>query len=88
MDMKLNQVAISNPDKSGDSQSKSFTYDNVFDENTQQKVFYEECCFNLVENVTEGFNCTIFAYGQTGCGKSWTMQGGNSPDLRGVIPNA
>ncbi len=88
MDMKLNQVAISNPDKSGDSQPKSFTYDNVFDENTQQKVFYEECCFNLVENVLEGFNCTIFAYGQTGCGKSWTMQGGTSPDLRGVIPNA
>ncbi len=89
MDMKVNQVAIANPDKAGgDMQPKSFTYDNVFDENTQQKIFYEECCFNLVENVLEGFNCTIFAYGQTGCGKSWTMQGGNTPDLRGVIPNA
>ena len=29
----------------------------------------------FVENVLEGFNCTIFAYGQTGTGKTYTMSG-------------
>ena len=68
---------------------KSFTFDAVYDENTQQRIFYDESCFSLVENVLEGFNATIFAYGQTGCGKSWTMQGpANPPELHGVIPNS
>ena len=36
----------------------------------------------------DGFNCTIFAYGQTGTGKSHTMEGKNEPpELRGIIPN-
>ena len=36
-----------------------------------------------------GFNGTIFAYGQTGCGKTWTMQGVlEKQELRGVIPNS
>ena len=39
-----------------------------------QKGFYEESCYPLVENVMEGYNGTIFAYGQTGCGKTFTMQ--------------
>ncbi len=43
-----------------------------------------------MENVLEGFNATVFAYGQTGCGKSYTMQGpaNAGPEGRGVIPNA
>ena len=69
----------------------SYTFDGTYDENTQQKFFYEDCCFQLVENVLEGFNGTVFAYGQTGCGKSWTMQGPadtSDPELKGVIPNS
>ena len=42
---------------------------------TIQKNFYEESCYDLVDNVIEGFNGTIFAYGQTGTGKTWTMEG-------------
>lgn len=53
------QIAI----KNDDTTNKSFTFDAVYNENTQQKLFYEESCFNLVENVLEGFNATIFAYG-------------------------
>lgn len=49
----------------------------------------QESCYPLVESVIEGFNGTIFAYGQTGCGKTHTMQGLNDPpELRGVIPNS
>lgn len=37
----------------------------------------------------EGYNGTVFAYGQTGCGKSFTMQGiEDPPSQRGVIPRA
>jgi hypothetical protein len=69
MDLKLNQCFITNPDEP-DSAPKQFTFDGVYDEKTIQKNFYEESCFGLVENVLEGFNGTIFAYGQTGCGKN------------------
>jgi kinesin family protein 3/17 len=88
IDVEARQVAIKNP-AAPDDDPKSFTFDGAYDENTQQRNFYEECCFSMIESVLEGFNGTIFAYGQTGCGKSFTMQGPNStPELRGVIPNS
>lgn len=59
------QIAIKNPAALNDA-PKSFTFDGTFDEFTQQKFFYEEACFSLIESVLEGFNGTIFAYGQTG----------------------
>ena len=37
----------------------------------------------------EGYNGTVFAYGQTGCGKSFTMQGVHNPaSQRGIIPRS
>jgi kinesin family protein 11 len=53
----------------------------------------------IVEEVMKGFNCTIFAYGQTGTGKTYTMEGGGDPAggtghwrpnsiYAGVIPRA
>jgi kinesin family protein 11 len=48
----------------------------------------------IVEEVLEGFNCTIFAYGQTGTGKTHTMEGEHEgsvdglPTEAGVIPRA
>ena len=42
----------------------------------------------IVDNVLEGFNGTIFAYGQTGTGKTHTMSGEiGSSDNQGIIPN-
>lgn len=89
MDLEARQVSITNPDIH-DEQPKSFTFDAVYDENTKQKVFYEESCFGVIESTLEGFNSTIFAYGQTGCGKSFTMQGPSTTDdeMKGVIPNS
>ena len=47
---------------------------------------FDECCFSLVESLVEGYNGTLFAYGQTGCGKTYTMSGNhNNP---GIIPLA
>lgn len=49
---------------------------------------YDETAFPLVESVIRGFNGTMFAYGQTGCGKTHTMVGYPGTDGRGIIPNA
>lgn len=45
-------------------------------------------CKTVVQSVLEGYNGTVFAYGQTGAGKTHTMEGANEPStLRGIIPN-
>ena len=43
-----------------------------------QSLIYEQSAFSLVDNVLDGYNGTIFAYGQTGCGKTHTMMGTSS----------
>ncbi|KAL0333495.1 UNVERIFIED_CONTAM: Kinesin-like protein KIN-5C [Sesamum angustifolium] len=75
-----------------------FTFDKVFGPNAQQKDLYEQAVVPIVNEVLEGFNCTIFAYGQTGTGKTYTMEGeckrsksgpaGELPSEAGVIPRA
>ncbi len=56
---------------------------------SQQKNVYEQTARTLADSVLEGFNGTIFAYGQTGTGKTFTMEGIRSqPDLRGIIPSS
>jgi Cdc6-like AAA superfamily ATPase len=42
---------------------------------SKQKDVYEQTARALVDSVLEGFNGTIFAYGQTGTGKTFTMEG-------------
>lgn len=45
---------------------KAFTYDHVFDIDTQQETIYRHCTERLIEGCFEGYNATIFAYGQVG----------------------
>jgi len=50
---------------------------------------FDICAAPVVTSVLEGYNGTIFAYGQTGAGKTHTMEGyPDPPELRGIIPNA
>ena len=68
---------------------KTFTFDAVYDWNSKQVELYEETFAPLVESVLQGFNGTIFAYGQTGTGKTFTMEGvKNDEALAGVIPRS
>lgn len=55
-------------------------FDNVFDfEATNEQVF-ETCTKPIVLNVMDGFNCSVFVYGATGAGKTFTMLGSeNNP---------
>ena len=53
----------------------TFKYDFVFDENISQSQIYKYTSSNLIKQVMEGYNATIFAYGATGTGKTYTMLG-------------
>ncbi|GAB6025282.1 Kinesin-like protein kif3b [Chamberlinius hualienensis] len=75
--------------KDADSGVKAFTFDAVYDWNSKQQELYDETFRGLVESVLDGFNGTIFAYGQTGTGKTYTMEGVRADiEKRGVIPNS
>lgn len=64
-----------------------FTYDRVFDMGCQQSDIFDFSIRNTVEDVMNGYNGTVFAYGQTGAGKSYTMMGEmDDPVKKGVIP--
>jgi kinesin family member 17 len=68
------KVYLENPsDKK--APEKQFVFDAAYDGNSTNESIYGDICYSLVESVLEGYNSTIFAYGQTGCGKSHTMQG-------------
>jgi kinesin family protein 3/17 len=68
---------------------KTFAFDNVYGVDCLQRSIYDESAFPIVESVMEGYNGTVFAYGQTGCGKTFTMTGVPSDsELRGIIPNS
>ncbi|KAL8111873.1 hypothetical protein AgCh_019541 [Apium graveolens] len=55
---------------------RTFMFDRVFGPVSQQKDLYEQVVSPIVYEVLEGYNCIIFAYGQTGIGKTYTMEGG------------
>ena len=66
-----------------------FTFDEVFDLNTGQDEVFNVSAKPAVISVLEGYNSTIFAYGQTGTGKTFTMEGftyNNMDNTRGIIP--
>lgn len=57
-------------------------------DSTQEEV-YTNSAFNLIESTIEGYNATIFAYGQTGCGKTHTMIGEIEDELgKGIMPRS
>ncbi|XP_032316893.1 centromere-associated protein E isoform X4 [Camelus ferus] len=66
--------------------SKSFNFDRVFHSNETTKNVYEEIAVPIIDSAIQGYNGTIFAYGQTASGKTYTMMG--SQDYLGVIPRA
>lgn len=63
---------------------KTFTYDQVFGPSATQADVYERVVEPIVDEVLEGYNCTVFAYGQTGTGKTHTMEGRRDDDVLGV----
>jgi len=82
-------VSITNPKADIKEPPKTFTFDMVYDWNSMQMSVFENSALPIVQSVMEGFNGTIFAYGQTGTGKTHTMEGKDTnKELRGIIPNS
>ncbi|XP_040089405.1 kinesin-like protein KIF21A isoform X2 [Oryx dammah] len=71
---------------------KAFTFDYVFDIDSQQEQIYTQCIEKLIEGCFEGYNATVFAYGQTGAGKTYTMGTGFDVNIieeeQGIISRA
>lgn len=60
--------------------------DKVYDQDTKTSDVYNDIAKPIVEAATAGFNGTIFAYGQTSSGKTYTMSG--TAESHGIIPLA
>lgn len=57
------------------SREKHYTFDIAFGEDAGQHNVYEKTCRTVVPDVIRGYNATVFAYGPTGAGKTYTMLG-------------
>jgi len=68
-----------------------YTFDHIFDMDSTQEDVYKIAAVPAVESLMSGYNSTIFAYGQTGTGKTYTMEGFSYDYLspkKGLIPRA
>ncbi|XP_061087380.1 kinesin-like protein KIF11 isoform X1 [Conger conger] len=77
------------------SARKTYTFDMVFGPSAKQIEVYRSVVCPILDEVIMGYNCTVFAYGQTGTGKTFTMEGERSANeeftweadpLAGIIP--
>ncbi|KAF2224548.1 P-loop containing nucleoside triphosphate hydrolase protein [Elsinoe ampelina] len=82
VDLSMGPSALSN---------KTYNFDKVFSPAADQEMVFNEVVSPILDEVVSGFNCTIFAYGQTGTGKTYTMSGDITdmrplPEAAGIIP--
>ena len=66
------------------SKEQTYAFDFAFDKNCSQYTVFENSTKFLIDGVVNGYNATVFAYGATGAGKTYTMLGNeNNP---GIMP--
>ncbi|XP_072547444.1 kinesin-like protein KIF1A isoform X5 [Salminus brasiliensis] len=90
--MSGNTTTIINPKQP--KENKSFNFDYSYWSHTTpedinyacQKQVYRDIGEEMLLHAFEGYNVCIFAYGQTGAGKSYTMMGKQEKDQQGIIP--
>ena len=74
--------------------NKTYCFDRVYGAESSQSMLFDETVAPIVDEMLGGYNCTIFAYGQTGTGKTYTMSGdmsdyyGKVTEAAGIIPRA
>ncbi|KAI9706699.1 MAG: kinesin motor protein cin8 [Candelina mexicana] len=64
--------------------NKTYNFDKVFSSAADQAMIFDDVVTPILDEVLAGYNCTIFAYGQTGTGKTYTMSGDMS-DNQGLL---
>ncbi|XP_072333983.1 kinesin-like protein KIF1B isoform X8 [Scyliorhinus torazame] len=91
--MQGSSTSIINP-KNPKESPKSFSFDYSYWSHTSpedpdfasQSQVYNDIGKEMLQHSFEGYNVCIFAYGQTGAGKSYTMMGKQDKDHQGIIP--
>eukprot|EP01084_Bolivina_argentea_P155912 271685_1 len=82
-----NEIYIKCKDFDGSESQKAYAFDHVFDLKTKQIDLYNKCASPIIDSVLKGYNGTLFAYGQTGTGKTFTMEGNVKDEINaGIIP--
>jgi kinesin family protein 6/9 len=66
----------------------TFRFTEVLDNKIAQETVFDKVAKQSLVSALEGYNATIFAYGQTGTGKTYTITGGRRFIERGIIPRA
>lgn len=72
----------------GASRPRTYDYDCVLSAEADQNMVYAEAMQGVLEDLLLGYNCTVFAYGLTGTGKTHTMEGDLSDYMETFAPNA
>ncbi|KAK3563659.1 hypothetical protein QTP86_033504 [Hemibagrus guttatus] len=94
-DSNRKEVTVRTGSVADKTSRKTYTFDMVFGPSAKQIDVYRSVVCPILDEVIMGYNCTIFAYGQTGTGKTFTMEGERSPNeeftweedpLAGIIP--
>uniref|UniRef100_A0A665VQZ6 Kinesin-like protein n=1 Tax=Echeneis naucrates TaxID=173247 RepID=A0A665VQZ6_ECHNA len=94
-DQSRREVVVKTGGINDKASRKTYTFDMVFGPAAKQIDVYRSVVCPILDEVIMGYNCTVFAYGQTGTGKTFTMEGERSPDeqftweedpLAGIIP--
>ncbi|GME86472.1 unnamed protein product [Ambrosiozyma monospora] len=65
--------------------TKTYTFDGVLGAESDQESVYEGVAKDVLDDMLKGYNCTIFAYGQTGTGKTYTMSGDLQTNINGKL---
>lgn len=87
VDENRGEIIVTHP--AGNCKPKTFAFDFAYGIESEQKNVYEECAAKIANASIEGYNGTIFAYGQTGTGKTHTMEGDKyKENMKGIIPRA
>ncbi|KAF7704707.1 hypothetical protein HF521_021779 [Silurus meridionalis] len=94
-DLNRKELTVRTGSATDKTSRKMYTFDMVFGPSAKQIDVYKSVVCPILDEVIMGYNCTIFAYGQTGTGKTFTMEGERSPNeeftweedpLAGIIP--
>lgn len=88
MECDKGQIMLKNQRAVAAEEVKQFTFDAVFDVSSTQEQVFATVAQPIIDSTMNGYNGTIFAYGQTGTGKTHTMEGQTSSEERGIIPRS
>ncbi|KAL8738912.1 MAG: hypothetical protein Q9181_000364 [Wetmoreana brouardii] len=82
----LQPTLVRVPSIKNENEVYSFQFSGVYDQSSTQQTIFDNEIAPTIKHLFNGFDVTIFAYGVTGTGKTYTMRGGKSLADRGIIP--